>query len=56
LGGWGDVDLATLRAKHYVPFSWKNIPRVDETDLPFPAPVVKGMPGPEEGLARDDCP
>jgi hypothetical protein len=40
IGSGGDADLAKLRKAWYVPFSWKGIPRADETDLPVPAPLV----------------
>jgi len=43
IGGRADADLETLREARYVPFSWKNIPKADETDMAIPAPAVKGV-------------
>jgi hypothetical protein len=60
IGSGGNVDLAKLRKARYVPFSWKAIPRANETDLPVPAPLAKGTPLPhlvpdaDEGLADDE--
>ena len=41
--GMDDFDLETLKEARYVPFNWKNIPKAGETDLAFPAPIVKGV-------------
>lgn len=54
IGSGGKVDLAKLRKARYVPFSWKGIPRADETDMPVPAPLVKGTPLAEFAPGADD--
>jgi hypothetical protein len=54
IGSGGKVDLAKLRKARYVPFSWEDIPRADETDMPVPAPIVKGTPLPHLAPDADD--
>jgi hypothetical protein len=44
IGEWVDADLKTPKEARYVPFSWRNIPKVGETDMAIGAPVVKGVP------------
>ena len=54
VGTGGEVHLTKLRKARYVPFSWKEIPRANETDLPAPAPLVKGTPLAEFAPGPDD--